>query len=308
MSAVEVASGPVAHVRSFNRFYTARIGVLDEGLLQTPYSLTEARVIFELAQSDAVDSANLRRALDIDAGYLSRILRRFESDGLIARDRSTSDGRQQTIRLTPAGRDIFAVLNSRSADEIATMLSHLSREDQHRLLDAMGVIREVLEGERPDMIHLRDPGPGDLGWVIERHGALYAQEYGWNQTFEALVARIVADYAAAHDPAREHVWIAEANGMRAGCVFCVKKDEETAQLRLLLVEPHARGLGIGARLVNECIQFARNAGYRGMTLWTNDCLHAARHIYERAGFRLTEEEHHHSFGHDLVGQNWWLDL
>lgn len=295
----------VAAVRWFNRFYTDVIGVLREGLLHTPYSLTEARVIFELAQRQETEVADLRRTLDIDAGYLSRILARFEADGLAQRQRSAADGRRQVIRLTEQGRAAFETLDARSAEEVHALLSQLSEEDQRRLVGAMAVIRDVLEqSRRPDAYVLRPLRPGDLGWVVHRHGVVYAEEYGWDETFESLVARIVADYVDHRDPQRENVWIAEVDGAPAGCVFCVKKDDTVAQLRLLLVEPAARGLGIGARLVEECIRFARRAGYEEIMLWTNDVLEDARRIYERAGFELVEEEKHHSFGHDLVGQNW----
>ena len=306
MAAVEAIEERVATVRAFNRFYTNVIGVLREGLLQTPYSLTEARVIFELAQRTTADVADLRRTLDIDAGYLSRILARFDADGVATRERSATDGRRQVIQLTDRGRAVFEMLNARSADENRKLLSGLGEEEQRRLVAAMGTIREVLEDTpQPRAFVLRAPEPGEYGWVVQRHGALYAQEYGWDETFEALVARIVADFVEHRDPRRENAWIAEVDGEPAGCVFCVKRDEKTAQLRLLLVDPRTRGMGIGTRLVEECLRFARRAGYEEIMLWTNDVLEEARHIYERAGFELVEEERHHSFGHDLVGQNWW---
>ncbi len=299
----------VLEVRAFNRFYTAQIGVLRSGLLDTPYSLTEARAIFELAQRPSTNVADLRAALGIDAGYLSRILGRFEADGLVLRERSAADGRRGVLRLTDSGRAAFRVLDERSAAEIGELLRPLPDDDRRRLVGAMATIRSILtSAPRPPAYVLRPPEPGDFGWVIERHGALYALEYGWDETFEALVARIVADYVDHRDPRRESAWIAEVDGERAGCVFCVWKDDATAQLRLLLVDPSARGTGIGSRLVEECIRFARRAGYGRMVLWTNDILVAARRIYERAGFRLVEEEQHHSFGHDLVGRNWELDL
>lgn len=299
----------VAEVRTFSRFYTGVIGVLREGLLRTPYSLTEARVIFELGQREATALADLRQTLDLDAGYLSRIVARFTADGLITRERAAEDGRRQTIRLTEQGQAAYAMLDCRSAEEVRALLGRLGEDDQHRLLGAMRAIREVLEdAPRRESFILRPPEPGDYGWVVGRHGALYAAEYGWDATFEALVARIVADYVDNHDPRRERVWIAEVDGAPAGCVFCVAKDETTAQLRLLLVEPSARGMGIGGRLIAECIRFARRGGYTRLMLWTNDVLVEARRLYERAGFILTEEERHHSFGHDLVGQNWELVL
>jgi DNA-binding MarR family transcriptional regulator/GNAT superfamily N-acetyltransferase len=299
----------VAAVRAFNRFYTERIGVLGDGMHHTPYSLTEARVLFELAQREATEVADLRQALAVDAGYLSRILARFQDDRLVVRERSAADGRRQVIRMTDRGRAAFATLDGRSAEEIGGLLAKLTDEDQRRLVGAMGVIREVLEpAPRPDAYLLRPPRPGDLGWVVQRHGARYAEEYGWDETFEALVARIVADYADHRDPEREHAWIAEVDGARVGCVFCMRKDDTTAQLRLLLVEPHARGLGIGGRLVEECLRFARRAGYQQIMLWTNDVLADARRIYQRAGFTLVDEDPHHSFGHDLVGQHWTRKL
>jgi DNA-binding MarR family transcriptional regulator/GNAT superfamily N-acetyltransferase len=295
--------------RAFNRFYTSVIGVLREGLLDTPFSLTEARVIFELAQRDGTEVAQLRRELGIDAGYLSRILARFEADGLVDRQRSDADARRQVVRLARRGRSAFKELDKRSSDEIRRLLGPLSEDEQRRLAAAMVTIRDILRDTRSTArVSFRSPGPGDFGWVIERHGALYCQEYGWDQTFEALVARIVADYIDQNDPKHEAAWIAEVNGERVGCIFCMKKTAKVAQLRILLVEPTARGMGIGSRLVDECIGFARRAGYKQLMLWTNDVLNDARRIYERAGFELAEEEAHHSFGQDLVGQNWWLTL
>lgn len=299
----------MGRVRAFNRFYTNVVGALREGLLRTPFSLTEARVIFELAQRDATEVADLRRTIDVDAGYLSRILGRFEADGLVKKQRSSSDGRRQVIRLTPQGRTAFEMLDRRSAEEVEALLSRLTDEEQHRLIDAMKTIEDILgEPSRSRAIVLRAPTSGDFGWVVHRHGVLYRREYGWDETFEALVARIVADYVEHRDPRREAAWIAEVDGDRVGCVFCTKKEEKVAQLRLLLVEPSGRGMGVGSRLVEECVRFARRAGYEEMMLWTNDVLADARRIYERVGFKLVEEDKHHSFGHDLVGQNWWLKL
>ncbi|SRR5216683_1121384 len=298
-------AGPVAAVRAFNRFYTGVIGAVRGAYLDSPYSLTEARVLFELAGRELTEVADLRAALDIDAGYLSRILARFDADKLITRQRSATDARRQVIGLTGAGRAAFEDLDSRSAGQAGDLLGGLGQEDLRRLLAAMGVIQEVLgAAPRPRGYVLRSPRPGDLGWVVHRHGARYAKDYGWDETFEFLVARIVADYAADHDPKREAAWIAEVDGEPAGCVFCVRKDEVTAQLRLLLVEPSARGTGIGSRLVDECLRFARRAGYTWITLWTQDCLAEARRIYQRAGFQLTEEANHHNFGHTLTEQTW----
>jgi len=305
----QVPEAQIAAVREFNRFYTNVLGLLREGLLDTPYSLTEARIIFELARQDQAEVTRLRQWLDIDAGYLSRILARFETDGLVTRTRSAEDARRQVIGLTGSGRAVFATLDALSAGQIRGLLAKLSEDRRRRLTDAMTTVREVIEGKpRLTAFLLRPPAPGDLGWAVRRHGALYAAEYGWDETFEALVARIVADYAGRRDRRREAAWIAEVDGEPAGCVFCMRHSDTTAQLRLLLVEPWARGIGIGARLVSECVSFARKAGYREIVLWTNDVLHAARRIYERAGFELAAEAPHHSFGHDLAGQDWRLAL
>lgn len=303
--AMTVSEERIAQVRAFSRFYTEVIGVLREGLLKTPYSLTEARVIFELAQREATEVTELRRVLGIDPGYMSRILARFQTDGLVERERSPHDGRRHVLRLTEQGKATFATLDARSSHEVAALLSSLSAEDQARLVAAMGVIRDILEQRKTERPYLLRPlRPGDLGWVVQKHGVIYAEEYGWDSSFEALVARIVSDYVENHDPRRESAWIAEVNGEAVGCVFCVNRDERVAQLRLLLVDPKARGLGIGYRLVEECMRFARQAGYTSMMLWTNDVLVDARRIYEKLGFELVEEEPHHSFGQDLVGQNW----
>jgi DNA-binding MarR family transcriptional regulator/GNAT superfamily N-acetyltransferase len=295
-------------LRRFNRFWTAKIGVLQAGLLDTPYSLTEARVIFELAQSDATDLADLRRRLELDAGYLSRILARFRTDAVVDTRVSSEDGRRQVVSLTPTGREVFSDLDQRSSREVRSILEPLSAEDQQRLVAAMATIEDVFSSVPAEPYMIRQLLPGDLGWVVQRHGVVYSEEYGWDQTFEALVARIVADYVDNHDPRRETAWIAEVDGDPVGCVFCVHRDDETAQLRILLVDPKGRGLGIGSRLVTECIRFARRVGYRKMMLWTNDVLVAARRIYEAAGFELISEGPHHSFGHDLVEQVWELDL
>jgi DNA-binding MarR family transcriptional regulator/GNAT superfamily N-acetyltransferase len=295
----------VAAVRGFNRFYTRVLGLLREGLLDTPYSLTEARAIFELAQADAIELTELRRSLGIDAGYLSRLVSRLEGAGLVTRERSAADGRRQLVRLTGKGRSAFELLDRRSGKEIARLLEPLGDDRQRRLVGAMGAIRELLEDSpRDGSLVLRPPGPGDLGWIVQRHGAIYAEEYGWDETFEALVARIVSDYAERRDRRRERGWIAEVDGEPVGCVFCMRETEKVAKLRLLLVEPRARGMGIGGRLVDECLRFARTAGYREVTLWTNDVLDDARRIYERSGFELAKEDRHRSFGHELVGQHW----
>jgi|SRR6185437_7783215 DNA-binding MarR family transcriptional regulator/GNAT superfamily N-acetyltransferase len=304
----------VAAVRRFSRYYTNVLGLLQEGLLDTEFSLTEARVIFELADAGQADAASLRRRLDIDPGYLSRLLARLDKAGLISRQRDPGDGRRQVIELTADGRKAAATLGERSDRQVREILAGLPESAQRRLTGAMAAIEDILGGGRPAgrgqpaAYLLRPPGPGDLGWMVKAHGEFYAHEYGWDPSFEALVARIVADYAGNHDPRRESAWIAEVDGEPMGCILCVRQDDDTAKLRILLVDPAARGLGIGARLVTECVAFARRAGYRRMVLWTNDVLAAARHIYERAGFRLIEEEPQRIFGHDLVSQTWQLDL
>lgn len=295
----------VPAVRAFNRFYTGMIGVLREGLLHTPYTLTEARVLFELAQGDSAEVASLRRVLDLDAGYLSRILARFEADGLVRRSRSTADARRQVIELTEAGRAVQAEMDQRSNAQIAELIGGLGEADQRRLLGAMATIQELLgERARHDLVVLRAPTPGDLGWVVQRHGAVYAQEFGWDETFEGLVARIVADYAAHHDPRRDAAWIAEVDGAPVGCVLCVRHDDRTAQLRVLLVEQSVRGMGVGSRLVKECLRFARRAGYERIMLWTYNAMADARRIYERTGFTLDEEKKVTAYGHDLVEEIW----
>lgn len=296
----------VEAVRRFNRFYTRQIGVLQEHLLRSPFSLTEARVLYELAHRDEATASELGDALGLDAGYLSRIVRGFATRGLIRKTASPSDGRRSHLRLSERGKQAFAGLNASSRSEIETLLGRLPPEQQRRLTDAMQAIEQVLGAapERKVPFLLRPHRPGDMGWVVHRHGVLYAQEYGWDERFEALVAGIVAKFIERYDHRRERCWIAERDGENVGSVFVVKRSGTVAQLRLLLVEPAARGLGIGTRLVDQCLRFAREAGYRKMMLWTNDVLHAARHIYQQAGFRLVEEDRHRSFGHDLVGQTW----
>jgi DNA-binding MarR family transcriptional regulator/GNAT superfamily N-acetyltransferase len=298
-------------VRRFNRFFTRRIGVLREGLLHSPYSLTEARILFEVSQRDGMLTASdLSRELGLDPGYLSRILARFERLGLIDKVRSGTDGRRLLLSLTPDGEDAFSLLDDRSREEVAEMLGDLSEGDQRRLLEAMRTIESVLgRGLKfSEPFLLRQHEPGDMGWVVHRHGVLYAREYCWDERFEALVARIVADFVDDYDPARERCWIAEMGGEVVGCVFVVEAGDTVAKLRLLLVEPGARGRGLGTRLVQECIRFARRRGYETLTLWTNSVLEDARRVYEEQGFELVEEEEHHSFGKDLIGQNWELKL
>jgi len=266
-------------------------------------------VIFELAQRDTTDLVQLRRLLRVDAGYLSRILSRFEADGIATRERSETDGRRQVASLTEQGRAAFGVLDQRAAAEAAALLSRLGVPARRRVVGAMRTIQDTLIGHSDgERCVLRPPGPGDLGWVVQRHGALYAQEYGWDESFEALVARIVADHLDNRDAEREAAWLAELDGVPVGCVLCVRSEETVAQLRLLLVEPQARGMGIGGRLVDRCIEFARASGYEHLVLWTNEVLEDARRIYERAGFDLVGEQPHRSFGRRLVGQTWRLPL
>jgi DNA-binding MarR family transcriptional regulator/GNAT superfamily N-acetyltransferase len=302
--------GRVAAVRRFNRFYTRQIGLLHEGYLDSPFSLTEARTLYELAHRDGLTAAEIGTDLQVDAGYLSRILRGFERRGLLDRAPSRSDGRRSLLSLTAKGRTAFAPLHARSREEIGAMLGKLSAPDQARLVDAMGTIEGLLVAhpEQRAPYVLRPQQAGDMGWVVHRHGVLYAQEYGWDEHFEALVADIVSKFIAHYDPKKERCWIAEKDGQIVGSVFIVKHSKATAQLRLLLVEPHARGLGIGARLVDECVRFARQAGYRKIVLWTNSVLVAARRLYAKARFRLVRKERHHSFGHDLIGETWELKL
>ncbi len=300
----------VGEFRRFNRFFTRRIGVLREGLLRSPYSLAEARVLFEVANGEGLTASDLVRDLGLDPGYLSRILARFEGRGLLERVPSGADGRRRLLRLTAAGEEAFSQLDRRSREEVAGILRGIPERDQRRLLDATRTIRDVLGGDTapPEPFLLRRPRPGDMGWVVQRHGELYSREYGWDVRFEALVARIVADFVDGRDPERERCWIAEVNGNNAGCVFVVRESDEVAKLRLLLVEPGARGMGLGGCLVEECVGFARDRGYDKLVLWTNNVLHSARRIYEEQGFKLVDEERHHSFGADLVGQNWELEL
>lgn len=308
--ATEISDERIGAIRQFNRFFTRQIGVLREGLLHSPYSLTEARLLFELGHRDHLTASDLCRELGLDAGYLSRTLSRLEQQGLLEKVRPENDGRQRLLRLTPEGRDAFALLDRRSHDEVAEMLSELSEEQQQRLLKSMQTIENVLTKgfKYSEPFFLRSHEPGDMGWVTHRHGVLYAQEYGWDEHFEALVAQITADFINNFNPERERCWIAEMNGEIVGSVFVVQSSETVAKLRLLLVEPKARGMGLGTRLVEECIRFARRRGYLKLMLWTNSVLVEARHIYKKTGFQLVAEEAHHSFGHDLVGETWELTL
>jgi len=301
-------NGEVAAVRRFTRFYTRQIGLLEEGLHRSPFSLTEARILYELAHRDGLTASNLGRALALDAGYLSRILKAFETKGLVARAPAERDGRSNVLALTPAGRKAFEPLDRASQSAVSDMIAPLSRGERGRLANAMGRIEALLGGAPDEPFTLRPHRVGDIGWITHRQAMLYAEEYGWDETFEALVAEIGAAFLKSADPARERAWIAERGSEIVGSVFLVRESDATAKLRLLYVEPDARGLGIGRTLVEACIGFARASGYATLTLWTNDCLVSARRIYEAAGFTLAAEERHHSFGHDLVGQNWNLIL
>ncbi|KPU43489.1 organic hydroperoxide resistance transcriptional regulator [Oxobacter pfennigii] len=301
----------IDEVRRFNRFFTRKIGVLREGLLHSSYSLTEVRILFEIANSDNPTASRLSRELGLDAGYLSRILTRFEEQGLTERMRSENDGRQFIIRLTQEGIKLFSILDQRSRDEVAEILNVLSEEEQQELLEAMHDIENILGKESfkfSETFFLRNHRPGDIGWVAHRHGVLYAKEYGWDERFEALVAQIAADFINNYKSECERCIIAEMNSEIVGSVFVVQSSETVAKLRLLLVEPKARGLGLGSRLVQESIAFARRVGYKKLILWTNSVLVEARHIYAKAGFKLIEQQEHHSYGKDLVGETWELDL
>jgi len=296
----------IASVRRFNRYYTQKIGVLDEGLLRSPFSLTEARVLYELAHCDRPTAGELARELHLDPGYLSRILRSFRRQGLIDRTRAAADGRRSHLSLTRAGEAAFAPLDLCSREEIALLLAPLADGAQRRLVAAMRSIEELLDPAMvaKEPVVLRPPRPGDIGWVAARHGAVYAAEYGFDARFEALVAEIAAAFVTRFDAERERCWIAEEDGEPVGSVFLVRDTDSVAKLRLLLVEPASRGGGLGRRLVGECIDFARAAGYRTVTLWTQSVLVAARHIYEAAGFRLVRTEPHRSFGQELIGEYW----
>jgi DNA-binding MarR family transcriptional regulator/GNAT superfamily N-acetyltransferase len=305
-----VARDPVSRVRAFTRFYTNRLGVLQEGLLDSSFSLTEARVLYELAHRDSPTASDLGEVLSLDPGYLSRILKRFEERRLIARRRSDKDGRQAHLSLTEGGREAFEPLDRRSREQVEGLIAHLDDRDRTRLVEALETVETLLAGKSPPKAPyvLRPHRPGDIGWIVHRHGALYAQEYGWDETFEALVAEIAASFIKDFDPRRERCWIAEKDGEIVGSVMLVRRSDEVAKLRLLYVEPKARGLGIGKHFVEECMRFARAAGYKRIVLWTNDVLHAARRIYAAAGFRLVETEPHRSFGQDLVGETWEVEL
>ena len=299
----------VAAVRRFNRFYTKEIGVLQEPYLQTAFSLAEARVLYEIAHLAEPTAVEICKGLKLDAGYLSRILKRLEQSRLLTRVKSPSDGRRHILSLTSKGREQLATLDGRSQEEIRKQLGRLSAEEQEHVVEALDTVSRALSApSRTSDYILRPHQPGDMGWVVERHGVLYSQEYGWNGFLESMTARIVADFLRSYDPAREHCWIAEREGERLGSIFVVSKTATVAQLRLLLVEPSARGSGVGKRLVEEAVRFARVAGYRKIVLWTHSILHTARHLYEQAGFRLVEEKKHRSFGPEVTGQTWELRL
>jgi len=300
----------IAAVRRFNRFYTQRIGVLQEGWLDSPFSLTEARVLYELLHREKPTAKDIADDLGLDGGYLSRILQRFQKQGLIRKETSPADARQSLLSITAKGRKAFAPLESHASEKVSAMLGKLAAETQQQLLSAMQTIETALgcAGETSVPYVLRAPQPGDFGRIVSRHAVVYAREYGWRGPFEGLCAQIVADFVNNYDAARERCWIAEHNGQDVGSVLLVKESEDIARIRLLLVEPQARGLGIGVRLVDECIAFARQVGYRKVTLWTHSVLTDARRLYQRAGFKLVESKPHNSWGKEVVGETWDLEL
>jgi len=300
----------VAAVRAFNRFYTRKLGVLDQHLAKSPFSLSEARVLYELAHRDDLSAKEIGAELGLDAGYLSRMIQSFDEGGLITREPQASDRRQYRLALTARGREAFARLERSSQDEVAAMLAALTRGSGKRLVGAMATIERLLgeAGGSPPLAILREPRPGDMGWVVQSHGALYASEYGFDASFEGLVAEIAAKFLASFDASRERCWIAEIDGVQVGSVFLVRHTDEIAKLRLLLVDPAGRGQGLGRRLVAECISFAQACGYRRITLWTQSILVAARSIYQNAGFALVATEPHRSFGQSLIGETWEREL
>jgi DNA-binding MarR family transcriptional regulator/GNAT superfamily N-acetyltransferase len=302
--------GRVAAVRRFNRFYTQKLGVLQRGWLDSEFSLSQARVLYEIKQRRRCTATDIARDLGIDAGYLSRMLRQFHKTGLICKDVSPDDARQSFLSLTPCGRKVFDPLEKRTERQIAEVLARLSAAEQDQLVCAMRSIEKMIgsEAKRASEIVLRDPRTGDLGWVVARHAELYAREYGWAEEFEGVCAQIVADFASKNDPSCKRCWIAEMDGQNVGSVFLVKDAEKVARLRLLLVDPIARGRGLGSRLTDECIRFARGCEYQRITLWTHKVLTAARHIYKRAGFELTSSERRRSFGKVVVSEHWDLTL
>jgi DNA-binding MarR family transcriptional regulator/GNAT superfamily N-acetyltransferase len=310
---VTIADETIARVRRFNRFYTRQLGVLRKTYLDSAYSLGEARVLYEIAQGDTPTASDIGRILDLDAGYLSRTLRNFEKRGLIERKASASDARQSHLALSAQGRKTFAPLERRSQRDVGAMLARLAPGDATRLIAAMTTIEQLLDGapaadSTPRSYALRQPRHGDFGWIVRRHAELYEQEYGWGAPFEGVCAQIVADFINKFDDKRERCWIADMDGDNVGSIMLAKDSETVARIRLLLVDPKARGLGLGRHLTEECIRFARDAGYRKMTLWTHEVLTAARHIYRKAGFRLMRSERHESWGRPVVSEHWDLDL
>lgn len=304
-------SDTVSEIRAFNRLYTRWVGALDRHHLGTEYNLTEIRVLYEVAHHSGVTAREIGEPLGLDAGYLSRILKRFESAGLIERQESLEDARASNLSLTKEGEELFRRLDQLAADRVRQAISGLSDQQRARLTASMGVISSLVGpagSKGSSALVLRAPRAGDYGWAVERHGVLYSSEYGWDERFEGLVAELFGKFARKHDPARERCWIAELDGERVGCVFVVEREPDIAQLRCLLVEPSARGHGVGSKLVNACVEFARAAGYRKMMLWTNKGLDSARKIYESVGFRLTEEKAHRDFGPELIGQSWEMEL
>jgi DNA-binding MarR family transcriptional regulator/GNAT superfamily N-acetyltransferase len=307
-----IAQDRIAAVRRFNRFYTQHLGVLRDGYLDSPFSLTQARVLYEIRErgkkTNQTTATEIGRDLGLDAGYLSRLVAQFEKSGLIRKERSPADGRQSFLSITAIGRKAMDHLEQRTVREVGDVLHRLSDPDQDRLVSAMRAVERMIAPEpeaKPEII-LREPKPGDLGWIVARHGTLYAEEYGWGENFEGLCAQIVAEFAASYDGKRERCWIAEMDGENVGSVFLVKDTDEIARIRLLLVDPVARGRGLGTRLTDECVRFAKAAGYRGITLWTHSVLTAARHVYSKAGFTLTSSEKRKSFGKSVVSEIWDL--
>ncbi len=299
----------VLAVRRFNRFYTKQFGLLQKRLLGSPYSLVEARVLYDLANRAPLTAKDIAADLALDAGYLSRILKRFEAEGLLAKKRSAEDGRSQILTLTKHGEEEARMMANLANAEVSAMLDHLDGAALNSLVSAMQTVEEKLEGKKGERAAIiRSHRTGDIGWVIEAHGTMYAEEYGFNENFEALVARVAADFLSNHDPAVEHCWIAEVGGKRVGSIFLVRESDRVAKLRLLFLTPEARGFGLGKKLVAECLAFARAAGYESVVLWTNAVLSAARHIYENAGFKLEKEETHTEFGAPQTGQFWRLDF
>jgi DNA-binding MarR family transcriptional regulator/GNAT superfamily N-acetyltransferase len=309
-----VDAAAVKAMRQFNRFYTRRIGALDP-YLGSLMSLTDVRVLYELAHRETAVAGEIARDLGLDAGYMSRILRRFETERWLTREPHPRDARQSVLRLTEAGHAAFAPLQQKSRDEAAALLAPLAPAQRQQLVQAMGTVQSLLDPQaalaapaKPQAAVLRDPAPGDMGWVVQQHGEIYAREYGWNSEFEALVAGIASEFLLRFQPEWERGWIAELNGERVGAIFVVRKSPSVAQLRMLILAPGARGLGLGGKLVDECIAFARLKGYKKMVLWTNSCLAAARGIYAKRGFKLTHSEPHEGYGKQLVGETWEMKL